>query len=79
MEVIPVTISELTVEIEKLSVGDRLSLLETIVKSLRRETRKPQFPREHLDLFGILKTENPPPSDDDLQKIYLDRLTEKHG
>ena len=75
---VPMTISELSAEIEKLPYGERILLLETIVKSLRQEPLKPKPSKEPLNLFGILKTDELPPSDDDLNVAHFDRLSAKH-
>lgn len=71
---------ELRKEAYSLSVYDRLLLIEAIVRSLGHELR----PREPVSdevwerLRGGLKTEGPPPTDEEVEKMKEERLEEKY-
>ena len=87
-------------EIKRLSVAERITLIEAISRSLREDIEKTgggaptaaseiiapagQSERERkIDavrlLRGILKTEAPPPSDEELKEDYVDYLAEKYS
>jgi hypothetical protein len=71
---------ELRKEAYSLSVYDRLLLIEAIVRSLEHELR-PRPPRSQgivESLHGILKTDGPPPTDEEIEKMKEERLEEKY-
>ena len=71
---------ELRKEAYSLSVYDRLLLIDAIVQSLQHELR----PREPVPdevwerLRGGLKTDGPPPTDEEVEKMKEERLEEKY-
>ena len=64
----------------QLSVSDRLLLVEAIVRSLSDELRpRPAVPEGVLErLRGSLKTDEPPPTDQEIETILEERLREKY-
>jgi hypothetical protein len=72
-------LQELKQEADKLSVSDRLALIEAIVQSLMNEleTRLPVAKGTLTGLRGLLKTDAPPPSDREVQVILEERLEEQ--
>lgn len=69
---------ELRKEALQLSVSDRLSLVEAIVRSLSNELRpRSPIPEGTLTgLRGLLKTDEPP-SDEEVKTMLEERLEEK--
>ncbi|MDY0020811.1 MAG: hypothetical protein RBT47_12515 [Anaerolineae bacterium] len=69
---------ELVEEIKRLSLEDRLSLLELISRSVREELQsdKPQSD-SFLHLRGILKPEGPLPSENELADDHTRHLIDK--
>ena len=72
-------LQELKQEADKLSVSDRLALIEALVQSLMNEleTRLPVAKGTLTGLRGLLKTDAPPPSDEEVQVILEERVEEK--
>ncbi len=70
---------ELRKEAYQLSVSDRLLLVEAIVRSLSNELRpRPPVPKGTLTgLRGLLKSDSPPPTDEEVKAILEERLEEK--
>lgn len=73
-------LQELKNEAYKLSVSDRLLLVEAIVQSLMNEleTRLPVTKGTLTGLRGLLKTDAPPPSDEKVEAMLEERLEEKY-
>ena len=71
---------ELRKEAYQLSVSDRLLLVEAIVRSLSNELRpRPPVPEGVLErLIGSLKTDSPPPTDEEIEAMREERLREKY-
>lgn len=71
---------ELRKQAYQLSVSDRLLLVEAIIHSLNNELQpRPSVPPEVWErLRGSLKTENSPPTDDDIAAMLQERLEEKY-
>lgn len=71
---------ELRKEAYQLSVSDRLLLVEAIVHSLSNELRpRPPVPEGVLErLLGSLKTDAPPPTDEEIEAMREERLREKY-
>ena len=71
---------ELRKEAYQLSVSDRLLLVEAIVRSLSNELRpRPPVPKGTLTgLRGLLKSDSPPPTDEEVKAILEERLEEKY-
>jgi len=67
-------------QIYKLSVLERLELVETIVQSLEEELRpRPQLPADFVDrMIGLAKTDSPPPTDAEVEAMKEERLVEKY-
>ncbi|MBD2006083.1 MULTISPECIES: hypothetical protein [Cyanophyceae] len=73
------SLQELKNQAYKLSVSDRLDLVNAIVESLRRELR----PRPNLEgvverMMGVAKTDQPPPTDAEVEAMLEERLVEKY-
>ena len=71
---------ELRKEAYNLSVSDRLALVEAIVRSVNDEIRpRPPVPPGVVErLRGVLKTDGPPPTDEEIEAIKEERLMEKY-
>jgi hypothetical protein len=71
---------ELRKEAMQLSVSDRLALVEAIVGALSEELRPRQpIPKGTLTgLHGLLKTDEPPPTDEEIEALLEERLKEKY-
>lgn len=69
---------ELRKEAYQLSVSDRLALVEAIARSLREELRPhPPLPKGTLTgLRGLLKSDSPPLTDEEVKVILEERLEE---
>ncbi|MGK7902727.1 MAG: hypothetical protein AB4352_15205 [Hormoscilla sp.] len=67
-------------QIYKLSVLERLELLEAIAQSLQSELRpRPKLPENFLmEMRGLGKTDNPPPTDAEVSAMKEERLVEKY-
>jgi hypothetical protein len=77
--------------IRQLSLHDRMALIEEISRSLREEMEPPlaaeNWPEASVaeklslaqSLCGILKTEGPPPTDEEIKEGYAAYLTEKYS
>jgi len=71
---------ELRKEAYSLSVYDRLLLIDAIVQSLSHELRpRPSRPQGIVErLSGVLKTDGPPPTDEEVEKMKEEYLEEKY-
>ncbi len=71
---------ELRKEAYQLPVSDRLLLVEAIVRSLSNELRpRPLVPEGTLTrLHGLLKTDEPAPTDEEIEAMLEERLKEKY-
>jgi dihydroneopterin aldolase len=70
------TYQEMVAEIPRLSVQERLALLEAVTRSLREEL----LPRTGSSLgriLGIAKPDGPLPTDEKIKAAYSDYLIEK--
>lgn len=75
------TIKHLIEEIPRLSIEERLVLLETITRSLRTSITPKEPVRESVvdRLYGAFKTDGTQLSDDDVERIRDQVLMEKHS
>lgn len=74
------TVQEMMTQIRQLSFEERLELIEFLTHTLRDQYR-PAL-REGSSLArvrGMLKTDAPPPTDDELADAYTDHLMEKYS
>lgn len=73
-------LQQLKNEANKLSVSDRLSLVEAVIQSLSRELRPRQpIPEDILErMTGLAKTDAPPPDDSKVAVMLEERLVEKY-
>ncbi|HEY9849361.1 MAG TPA: hypothetical protein V6D28_07875 [Leptolyngbyaceae cyanobacterium] len=73
-------LQQLKNEAYKLSVSDRLTLIESISRTLSSELRAPkQLPEGVLEkLKGCLKTDAPPPTDEEVEAMLQQRREEKY-
>lgn len=73
------SLQELKEQAFKLSVSDRLALVNAIIQSLQ-DTLNPQPNRKTLinQMRGLLKTDLPPPTDAQIQAILEERRVEKY-
>lgn len=71
---------ELHKEAYQLSVSDRLLLIEAIVRSLSDELRpRSPVPKGTLTgLHGLLKTDEPPLTEEEIEAMLEERLKEKY-
>lgn len=71
---------ELHKEAYQLSASDRLLLVEAIVRSLSNELRPRQPVSEEVieRLRGSLKTDDPAPTDEEIEAMLEQRLEEKY-
>ncbi|MGB7442496.1 MAG: hypothetical protein WA919_15640 [Coleofasciculaceae cyanobacterium] len=73
------SLQELKEQAFKLSVSDRLTLVNAIIQSLQ-DTLNPQPNRKTLikQMRGLLKTNQSPPTDAQIQAILEERRVEKY-
>jgi hypothetical protein len=73
------SLQELKEQAFKLSVSDRLALVNAIIQSLQ-DTLNPQPNRKTLinQIRGLLKTDQPTPTDAQIQAILEERRVEKY-
>lgn len=74
------SLQELRKQVLKLSVSDRLALMQTIITSLDRELKpRPPVPEDIVDrLIGLAKTDTAPPTDAEVEAMLEERLVEKY-
>jgi len=91
------TQQEFSEQIRRLSIKDRIALIEAISRSLREdlEPSVPSAPSESIQteaqdpardeplisrrLYGILKFDGDPPTDEEVKDAYADYLLEKYS
>jgi hypothetical protein len=68
-------------EIPRLTIEERLVLLEAITQSLRASMTPQQQVRESLvdRLYGAFRTDGPSPTDEDIDRMRYEALMEKHS
>lgn len=73
------TIRELQEQAMRLSVADRQQLIEILQRSLQTK-KQPAVKSQGLaaSLIGIAKTDAPPPTDEEVNAILGERLTQKY-
>ena len=75
-------LQEMLAEIPRLTPYERLLLLEAVSRSLREELTPGQIAAREATverLFGALRPEGQPPTDEDLRKGYTDYLSKKYS
>lgn len=73
------SLPELRKQVLKLSVSDRLALIQTIVLSLERELKPlPDVKGAALRLLGLAKTDQPAPTDAEVEAMLEESLVEKY-
>ena len=73
------SLQELRKQVLNLSVSDRLALMQTIITSLERELRpRPDTKGAAQRLLGLAKTDQPPPTDAEVEAMLEERLVEKY-
>ncbi|BAZ27897.1 hypothetical protein NIES4074_03250 [Cylindrospermum sp. NIES-4074] len=74
------SLQELKSQIYKLSVSDRLELLQAIANSVQNDLRpRPSVPKDIVDrMIGLGKTDAPPPTDAEVEVMLEERLAEKY-
>lgn len=73
-------IQEIKAEIPKLSFEERVDLIETLSQSLRGVQSRPRrrvVPASKLR--GVLKTIQPPPTNEEIKQEYISYLEEKYS
>lgn len=74
------TRQQLLSEIEKLSLAERVELLETITRSVREELQpRARTPGAVGRLRGIAKPDGATPSDEELKADYVNYLSGKYS
>lgn len=72
------SLQEVKKEIYKLSVKERLELVDAIVRSLQEELFPPPGRKDAVKrLMGLAKTEGPPPTDAEVEAMLEERFVEK--
>jgi hypothetical protein len=73
-------IRELLIEIRRLSMNERIVLIETLVHDLREEMQSQTTLSSSLErAYGLLSTDTTPPTDEEIKEIIADHLMEKHS
>jgi hypothetical protein len=75
------TYKQIVEEAMRLPLQERLSLLDTLIHSIQQEfgeRRKSQTGSSLNRVLGVLKTNGPSPTDEDLTTEYIDYLVEKY-
>jgi hypothetical protein len=76
----PVTIEGLLNELKTLPSSDRLRLARMILETLEVSTvAESPRPRSLKDLVGLLKTDTPPPTDEECRAIIEEERWKKYG
>ena len=66
-------------ELRKWPSSERLRLARLILETIETQPVSPIAPKGSLkDLLGILKTDSPPPNDEECQSILEEELIKKH-
>jgi len=74
------TTEELLVEIKRLSVDERLEILEILSRDVREALRMSQAQGVPVErVRGLLRTNAPLPGRDDLKNDYVDYLETKYS
>jgi len=73
------TYQEMVAEIGQLTVEERLLLIEQLTRSVQADLVPPRRRSSLERLQGILKTDGPPPTDDEVRDMIADYLIEKHS
>jgi hypothetical protein len=75
------TVQDIIAEIPRLTIEERLVVLDAITQSLRTSTAHKERVRESLAdrLYGAFKTEGPTLTDEDIDRIRYEVLMEKHS
>jgi hypothetical protein len=74
------TYLEIVAEIQRLSLDERLRLLDVLTRSVRDALQgksSEQIPVEQV--LGLLQSDGPPPSDAEVSEAYVRYLTEKYA
>ena len=66
-------------QLKTLPASDRLRMARMILETLETGVSEPpQRPRPFSDLVGLLKTDAPPPTDEECQEFLEEELMKKH-
>lgn len=68
------TLQDLMGEIEQLPLSEQLLLLETLSRSIRQTLDS----HAHRNWRGVLASDAPPPTDEEIKEIYVDYLEAKY-
>ncbi len=73
------SLQEIKQQAPELSVSDRLALVSAIIQSLQ-DTLSPQLDRKLLinQMRGLLKTDQPPPTDDQVETMLEEYRAQKY-
>ncbi|MDF5722330.1 MAG: hypothetical protein PUP91_17945 [Rhizonema sp. PD37] len=73
------SLQELKKEVFKLSVSDRLELLQAIISSVESELKPRPNRKVAIErMRGLAKTDAPPPNDAEVEAMLEERLVEKY-
>ena len=73
------SLQELKEQVFKLSVSDRLSLVSAIIESLQEiPSSTPERSRALARMRGLLKTDRPAPTDEEVAVMLEERRAEKY-
>ena len=74
------TYQEIIAQIPRLTIQERLMLLETLSRSVRAEMSAPtRSPGSAERLAGIITSDGPVPTDQQFRESYTDYLEEKYS
>ncbi len=74
------TYQDIVAEMQRLTIHERLSLIEELSRSVQAELAVSRRDMQSLErLHGILKTDGPPPADEEIKDIIANSLIEKHS
>jgi len=73
------SLQDVKAQVFKLSVSDRLSLVSAIIESLQEiPSFTPERSRAISHMRGLLKTDQPAPTDQEIAEILAERRVEKY-
>jgi hypothetical protein len=80
------TIAEIWERVRTWPAAERIALASRILLSLEREQAQPAAPPDAVrprktlaDLWGIMATDKPPPTDEEVERIIEEEIMRKYG
>jgi hypothetical protein len=79
IEVLFMSLQDLKEQARQLNVNDRLELVQSIIESLQNNSsQQPERSRVIKQMKGLLKTDQPAPSDEQVEAMLEERRLEKY-